>query len=189
MMVGILFVLLILVGALIFFQQTQDGAAGSPAPAELRRWRLQRTRFLEQLAADLQARGLPARADTAGGAVLVSLDALVQPEGAELPIPKAPAVAGLAAALAPAVGCVSVPRGAGATCDDTDLLALDSLSVQVRVGSIPSDPALPRDRAARFLSARLAAGLYEDAPVLLGASDRSGGPALALDGGTIGDGH
>lgn len=189
MVVGILFVLLILVGALIFFQQTQDGVTGSPEQSELKRWRLQRSRFLERLTSDLQARGLPARADTAGGTVLVALDGLVQADGSGLPRLKAPAVAGLAGALTPAVGCVSVPRASDPPCPDTDLLSLDGLSVQVRLGATPPDAALPRDRTARFLAASLADAIYGGATSLLRASDRTGGAAVGFDDGTVGDGR
>ena len=183
MVVGILFVLLILIGALLFFQQAQDGAEST---SDLRRWRAQRDRFLERLAVDLQGRGLRALADTAGGTVLVDLDGLVQPEGASLPSLKAPAVAELAAALAPAVGCVSVPRGSGPGCVDTDLLFLDGLSVQVRLGGTPTGAALPRAPVARFLAARLSAALYGAAPPLLTASDRAGSGAVSFDDGTVG---
>ncbi len=189
MVVGILFVLLILIGALIFFQQTGDGVAGSPSREELRRWRAQRGLFLEHLAADLVDRGLPARADTAAGAVLVGLDALARPEEAGLPALRAPAVAELAAGLAPALACVSLPRAEGSACGGIDLLSLDSLSVQVRLGATPPDAALPRDRAARFLAAALSTALYADAPALLAASDRVGGAAVAFDDGTVGTGR
>ena len=189
MVVGILFVLLILIGALIFFQQTQDGVAGSPFQSELRRWRMQRIDFLERLAADLQSRGLSARADTAGGTVVVPLDDLVRVEAGGLPVLKAPAVAGLAAALAPAVGCVSVPRASNSSCADTDLLSLDGLSVQVRLAQSQPGATQSRDRTALFLATSLSNALYGDAPPLLRASDRVGGAALAFEAGTTGDGH
>ncbi|MGI3903977.1 MAG: hypothetical protein ACRYGP_33320 [Janthinobacterium lividum] len=189
MVVGILFVLLILIGALIFFQQTQDGVAGSPAQSELRRWRAQRITFLERLASDLQARGLPARVDTAAGTVTMPLDVVADLAGAGLPQVRPAGAAGLAAALAPVVACVSVPRAAGPDCADTDLLSLDGLSVQVRVGAASPNAALPRDRSARYLSATLSNVLYGDAPALLRASDRVGGAAVAFDAGTVGDGR
>lgn len=189
MVVGILFVLLILIGALIFFQQTQDGVTGSPAQSELRRWRMQRNAFLERLVADLQARGLAARADTAAGTVSMPLDGLADLAGAGLPRIKAAAVADLAGALTPALGCVSVPRASAPACADTDLLSLDGLSVQVRLGETPADAALPRDRAARYLSTSVSNALYTASPALLRASDRVGGAAIAFDDGTVGDGR
>ena len=189
MMVGVLFVLLILIGALIFFQRTEDGVTGSPEPSELKRWRLQRDRFLERLAGDLGVRGLTARADTAASAVLVSLDGVAKLDGPDLPGPRGPAVSDLAGALAPAVGCVTDDRTPGPACADTDLLSLGALSIQVRLGATQPSAALPRDRAARFLAAALSNALYAKAPSLLRASDRSGGPAVGFEDGTVGNGR
>ena len=190
MVVGILFVLLILVGALIFFQQTQDGVAGTSAQSQQRRWRQQRDLFLQRLVANLQAKGLPASADTAGGAVLISLDELEESRmSGGLPVLKVTAVAGLAGALAPAIGCVSVPRGSASSCPDSDLLSLDGLTMQVRIGAVLPDAALPRDRAARFLSTNLAETLYNSEPDLLRASDRRGAAVVGFDSGTLGNGR
>ena len=190
MVVGILFVLLILVGALIFFQQTQDSVTGTSAQSQQRRWRQQRDLFLQRLVADLQTKGLPASADTAGGAVRVPLNGLVEASmSGGLPELKGTVVVGVAGALAPAVSCVSVPRASVSSCPDSDLLSLDGLTMQVRVGAVPSDSALPRDRAARFLAASLAEALYGSAPDLLRASDRRGTAVIGFDSGTLGDGQ
>ena len=190
MVVGILFVLLILIGALIFFQQTQDGVEGAAAHSQQRRWRQQRDFFLQRLVANLQTKGLPASADTAAGAVLMPLDGLSEARmSGGLPELKATVVAGLAGALAPAIGCVSVPRASVSSCPDSDLLSLDGLTMQVRVGAVLPDAALPRDRAARFLAASLAEALYSSAPDLLRASDRRGAAVIGFDSGTLGNGQ
>ncbi len=186
MVVGILFVLLILIGAMVFFQRAEGETA--EALPDHRRWRWEHDRFLDRLAADLAAQGLPARADTAAGAVLVRLDEIVRLDGPGLPGLQEPAAASLAGALSPAVGCVSVPRASGRSCADTDLLSLDSLHVQVRLGTISGNAALPRDRAARFIAAIVSNSLYTQAPSLLRASDRAGAPAIGVEDGTVGDG-
>lgn len=188
MVVGILFVLLILVAALIFFQRAEDGMSGASPEAESRRWRLERDQFLDRLAGTLTAKGLPASADTAAGTVLVRLDRVIRLDGPGLPGLREPAAATLADALSSAVGCVSIPRTSGPDCADEDLLALGSLSVQVRLGAIPRDMGLPRDRAARFITATLSNFLYQQASSLLRASDRAGAPAVGFDDGTVGDG-
>lgn len=182
MVIGILFVLLILVAALIFFQQVQDNSATSEAAKQesaIRRAEI--ATFLGALAERLRGDGIEATVDLAGGAVLLPLRDVVSVEAGGLPGVRAEATARLGAALTGLVSCVSQPRTAGAACAAFDRLHLDALDVRVLTGALPGVAVLPRDRFGRLASALLSAALLRNEAGLLGASDDAGQRVIAFD--------
>jgi len=182
MVIGILFVLLILVAALIFFQQVQDNTVTSEAARQesaIRRAEI--AAFLGTLADRLRGEGLDATVDLAGSAVLLPLHQVVAVERQGLPGVEAEATARLGRTLTGLVSCVSQPRNAGAACAAYDRLHLDALDVRVSTGALPPGTALPRDRFGRLASALLSAALLRNETGLLQASDEAGQRVMAFD--------
>ena len=182
MVIGILFVLLILVAALIFFQQVQnDAVTSAAAKQETAIRRAEIAGFLNALAERLRGDGMAATADLAGNAVVLPLTDVVAAESRGLPGVKDEAVARLGATLTELVSCVSQPRRADAACAAFDRLHLDALDVRVLTGSLPAAVGLPRDRFGRLASALLSASLLRNSTGLLQASDDAGQRVIAFD--------
>ena len=185
MIVGILFVLLILIGALIFFQQSQaqTDATMQSRQDELRR-RRQADEFLDGIAIALASRGIPAQADYAAGAVLVPLSAVAEADAPGfVPFPREEALAALGAAMIGPVGCVSFPRRPSPACPEPDLLDLVSMQVETRMGHLPAGAAITQGEASRLTGALVASGLLNRSLPLLRATEAEGGRLLSFGSG------
>jgi hypothetical protein len=186
MIVGVLFVLLILIAAQMFF--TQWGADPEDAARRERQaqaqidWERQLTGFLEDVRQRVAAAGLPAAADVTQRTVSVPLSALAAPS------PGAPRIdAGAAGRLGQAVlaslrclaGQGSAPAAREPGCPATYRLRLWQVGTELRLAGAPQGTDLPPDRAGALLGALVTAALLQGAPELLGVSGTSGLPALA----------
>ena len=183
MVIGILFVLLILVAAQIYFQQAQDQTAVTDTArreAALRRAEI--AAFLGTLAERLRVAGLAAIADPEAGAVVLPLGAVVGIDGAGLPLVEAAPAAALGTTLAGLTACVTRPRSAASDCAGYDRLHLDALGIELRTGTLPPAAALPRDRFGDLAGALLSASLLRGAPGLIGASTDVGGRVVTFGG-------
>lgn len=181
MVIGILFVLLILVAAQIYFQQAQDETAvNDAAKREAMVRRADIAAFLDAFAGRLRAEGLNATADAEAGAVLLPLRQVVSVGGAGLPSVAVDAQEKLGAPLSAYTACVTQPRSAAVACSNFVRLALDLLTVRVRVGELPSGVLLPRNRFGDLAEALLAAVLLGGEPALIGASNEAGGRVVTF---------
>lgn len=189
MVIGILFVLLILVAAQVYFAQAQDETTASEAvkrEAALRRADI--AAFLGTLADRLRAGGLDATVDAGSGAVLVPLGQVLTIDARGLPsVGPAPA-ARLGAVLSGMAACVTDPRSAAQPCPTYARLSLDALAVTARVGALPPGAALARARFGDLGSALLSAAVLSDEPSLIGASNPAGGRVVTFGSALAGAG-
>ena len=181
MVIGILFVLLILVAAQIYFQQTDNQTVANEAAkqeAALRRADI--ATFLTTLSDRLRAGGLAATADADKGTVLMPLGEVLGIDAAGLPTVAATLSGRLGPPLAELLACVTAPRSTARNCEAFARLGLDALAVTARLGAVPSGAALPRDRFADLGAALLSARLFGEHPVLIGASNATGGRVVTF---------
>jgi len=181
MVVGILFIFIILIGALLLFQQAQrveDSAKESER--RLDDWQGQKTQFLVALADHLRARGIDARIDLSNTAVVLPLDSVAQlgPDG--LPDIKGGSTRDLGRILALDVGCVASPREDPKSCGPFDLLRLNEAVADIRIGPLSPSASLPQDRFGRLLSDLFAASLLKGSPGLLMLSGTHGDVVLRV---------
>src|SRR5665213_2788398 len=90
MVVGVLFVLLILIGALLFFQSAQSDVTAKQAQSEAQarqraeeertrqEWRTERAALLSFLADHLREHGVEASVDLANASIAIPLDAMAR---------------------------------------------------------------------------------------------------------------
>lgn len=183
MVVGILFILLILIGALLFFQQSaQDENAARGAEHNAQVLDAQITRFLELLGSDLRQRGFGAGVDLANRSVSLPLAVLAKVGPGGLPELSEERAKSLGQALAGDLQClVSVPQHPE-TCGAFDRLRLNGASLQVQTGNLPEGAALPQDQFARLLRSEFAANLFRATPALLSLVNSAGAPILEAAG-------
>ncbi len=182
MVIGILFVLLILVAAQIYFEQEQVDTVSSDATkreAALRHADI--TTFLNALAARLLAAGLTPTVDPENGAILLPLQEVMSVDAGGLPAVQEVPAGRLGTVVAGMISCVTVPRSTDSACPPFGRLGLDRLAVTVRVGTLPPQAALPTDRFGDLGSAMLSAKLMNGAPELVAASSAAGGRVVSFD--------
>jgi hypothetical protein len=186
MVVGIIFVLLILVGALIFFQQAaQEESAATAAQKLAHDWREQEAAFLNWLTGHLHDHGIAAQVDLANTTIVIPLADLARLAPGGLPeIIDAP-TNDLGRALAADLGCVAASRSSALECAPFGLLRLNEAVVQVRAGSLAAGAALPPDRFAHLLASLLGAAILKGAPDLLALSNASGGIVMRTTSATM----
>jgi hypothetical protein len=175
MIVGILFVLLILVAAQMFF--TQWGEAGRPQQQARLEWQREITAFLDDVAQRLRGRGLSVSIDQVDRTIATPLGELVTPGPEQLPRPAPGRVGSLGQALVESLSCLT-GGAAPADCPAFRLLHLGQLRTETRVASPSPIAVLSPDRYASLVSTLLNAALLEGAPSLLAISGSAGGPAL-----------
>ena len=176
MVIGILFVLLILVAAQIYFQQVQDkGATTDVAKREAALRRAEIATFLGRLAERLRADGIAASPDIEAGAVTLPLGDVAGLDAEGLPEILRVKAGALGTTLSEMTACVTEPRRTDPACADVGRLHLDALGIDLRMGTAPPGAALPRDRFGDLAGTLLSAALLRGAPALIGASNGSGG--------------
>ncbi len=183
MVVGILFVLLILIGALLFFQQSsQDEAAAKEAERNARILEAQTVKFLEKIAGDLRQHGFDPRIDLPNRTVSVPLAgfAKIGPDG----LPEVPdqAVKDLGTTLAGDLQCVLPGATSSDPCKAYDHVQLNLASVRVQAGGLQSASALPQDQFARLLTSEFSTALFRGVPRLLNLTNAAGLSALETAG-------
>jgi len=183
MVVGVLFVLLILIAAQMFFVRW----AGSPdelsarekeEQADLAR-KTQVSKFLEDLAIHLRQNGLVVTVDRVNQAILLPLGSLADPTR-DVSVQSSEA-SRLSEVLTGRLRCL--PGQAGpkpGDCPTVNALQLGGLLVEVRVGQVPVGIRLPPDRYALLLSTRLGGLLLRDSSELLAITGSGGAPALQV---------
>jgi hypothetical protein len=184
MVVGVLFILLILISAQMFFSQWPS--APSPAEAAAREAEARRARieadagaFLTELAEALRAAGFSPVVDRLGRSVSVPAAEVLGPaEGGRVPANRQ-ALARFAPAVLSALRCVAgAPRPEACRSGTAVRLARMDLRAQL-AGSAGTTP----DGGARLTGLELAAALFSGAPDLLSLAGTSGTPAVP---GTVG---
>lgn len=178
LVVGILFILLILISAQLFFSQW--GSEPTPEQKaeraeETRRQRVvaDQTRFLERLAADLGKQGFAASIDKAAQSVTVDTAGLVKdPAKSELDQVR---VERLAQTVEAALRCVAVataPTSPGDACGRPYEARLGSAAASVEMSG--AAPGSTPERSLRVLALQFAASFFAAAPDILDINAPSG---------------
>jgi hypothetical protein len=180
MVVGVLFVLLILISAQLFFSQwgtSQDSAKDEADQLPLA-WEEEQRNFLEGLASALRRRGLESAVDLVDRSVVLPLKQVVaaQPDGR--PRLEQQANAALAEVLLQRLRCLEASQAGKNGCPQFKLLILGQLKSEVRLRGQPSAFGYGADRYAHLLSTLMSASLLQNAPELLAWTGAGGGPAL-----------
>src|SRR5260370_32065105 len=180
MVVGVLFILLILISAQLFFSQFQDQSDISPQERIEREWREEIAGFLDRFARALHDRGLEVRVDRANNALGMPLGLLANAGDDGLPRIASDQTQVLGQALNESLGCVTGQAKASGACPASGLLHLARAEIQMRLGAAPELAGLPQARYGRLLESLFAATLLQGTPDLLRESGRDGDVVLRI---------
>jgi hypothetical protein len=172
MAVGVLFIFLILIGSLLFFQTADRVATSTPDSARERQTQL--AAYLKWLAGDLRSRGFTADVDRANAAIVVPLGQLAGVGGDGLPRLEPQAARSLGEVLTRDLACVAPAGDRSGACAAFPLVRLDRAGGEVRIGEAAT-AALAPDRFAYLLADQLSAAMAEASPGLLRLSAADGG--------------
>ena len=176
MAMGVLFIFLILIGSLLFFQTVDKTTGAVSAQNTAREREMQITAYLRGLADDLQAQGLTVEVDLANAAIVLPLGQIAMVGGDGLPKLLPQAAKGLGKVLARDLACVAPmvdrlgDRPAG--CAAFPLLRLDRAGGDVRIGEVAAS--LAPDRFGYLLADELSSAMAEASPGLLSLSSGDG---------------
>ncbi len=183
MVVGILFVLLILIGALLFFQQTsQEESASREAERNARVLNQQITLFLEKVETDLQGHGFETRADVPNKSLGVQLGALAGIGADGFPAVSNSRVEELGRTLAADLQCLFPAPRQPEVCAPYDLLRLNAASFRIETGNLANGAVLPQNQFARLLTSEFTSALFRGTPALLNLINQAGYPAIDTAG-------
>jgi hypothetical protein len=187
MVVGVLFVLLILIGALLFFQTAQTDATAKQAQAQKlaqqqaeearkrQEWRVERTAFLDWIAGHLKERGIAASVDPDNASIAIPLATMAKLGDDGLPALASDATDKLGGTLAHDLACVAAQSDYAGDCAAFHLLRLDTAAMEVRIAPLGPGATLSQDRFGRLLASLLTAELLKGSPDLLRLSGSAGG--------------
>jgi hypothetical protein len=178
MVVGVLFILLILIAAQLFFTRFQSEA--TPQERLEREWREEIAGFLDRFARRLHDKGIEAQLDRANAAVVMPLGEFANAADGGLPRIAAGKTPALGEVLAESLGCVTGPAPRSEGCAQFPLLILSRARLELRNGRVPDGPGLPQDRYGRLLESLFSASLLQASPELLRVSGSDGGIALEI---------
>lgn len=173
MAVGVLFIFLILIGSLLFFQTADKATVSVSAPDAAREQEMQVAAYLGWLVDDLKAKGLAAETDLANAAIVLPLGQVAMIGDDGLPKVKLQAAGDLGHILSHHLACVTPGVERAATCRNFPLLKLDHANGDVRVGEVAA--VLQPDRFGYLLAGELSSAMGEAAPGLLALSAANGG--------------
>ena len=172
MAMGVLFIFLILIGSLLFFQ-TADKMTGAVGAQDSARERaMQITAYLRGLADDLRARGLTAEIDLANAAIVLPLGQIATVGGDGLPKLQPLAAKDLGEVLARDLACVAPGGDRSGECAAFPRLRLDRAGGDVRIGEVAAS--LAPDRFGYLLADELSSAMAEASPGLLSLSAGDG---------------
>lgn len=179
MIVGVLFVLLILVAAQMFFSQWEGKALSARERATQARleWAREINSLLEFTAQRLRAAGLAAIVDRGDVAVVVELDGTLAVAAERGPTIDQTRAGALAQAVAETLGCL-LRQSRPLECPDLKRLRLGQLRIETRLSVAAPIGSLPADRYANLASHLLHAAMLQEVPQLLALTGSAGGPAL-----------
>lgn len=185
LVVGILFILLILISAQLFFSQwgsepTPEQKAERAEEARRQRVVADQTRFLERLAADLTAKGFAASVDKAAQSVTIDTAGLVRDSAKpELDTAKIERLAQTVEAGLRCVGASTAPTTEDDICGKPYEARLASASASVEMSG--AAPGSTPERSLRVLALQFAASFFAAAPGVLDVTAPSGALAVRPD--------
>lgn len=190
MVVGVLFVLLILVAAQMFFIQWAGSPQEMPAREKTEQaalaWEKDITELLEDIAARLHQNKLDVTIDRVRRSLSIPFAAIAEPKHDQAP--RITAASGkLSEVLAGRLRCLPSQTGPkSADCPAVSSLRLGRLEVEARIGEVPEGVRLPADHYASLVSTLLGAALLQDSAELLAITGTGGIPALHMKSSVLG---
>ncbi len=188
MVVGILFILLILISAQLFFAQHVGDEASQEAERRALERERQTTAFLDAFTRRLRAQGFDARLDRPRRTVLMPLVRVMEAAPDGVPQFAEPPMSALAGVLATSLPCVAPQPSVRTDCPDVDLLNLGSLDSEVRITAVPERPPVPSERYGQLATTLFSAALLRLQPGLLALTNLAGTPVLRFSSATKVDG-
>jgi hypothetical protein len=172
MIVGVLFILIVLISAQMFFAQhsMEDADAG----------KLQRSKqirsFLEDVANRLRKNGLEPRLDLARRRLVLSLDQLSLSPMAGIPTFSDQRVEAVGRVLSNRLGCIFTGLAERSDCMDWDVIRLGEVQVELQAGATPPESPLSPDRFSQLATTLFSAKLLGSQPDLLSLTGAGGTP-------------
>jgi hypothetical protein len=172
MIVGVLFILIVLISAQMFFAQhsMEDADAG----------KLQRNKqirsFLEDVANRLRKNGFEPRLDLVRRRLVLSLDQLSLSPMAGIPTFSDQRVEAVGRVLSNRLGCIFTGLPERSDCMDWDVIRLGEVQVELRAGATPPESPLSPDRFSQLATTLFSAKLLGSQPDLLSLTGAGGTP-------------
>jgi hypothetical protein len=178
MIVGVLFILLILISAQMFF--AQHSVDQSAVDNDAKRVSLERNKqiksFLEDVAERLRKNGFDVDVDLIRRQLVLRLDQFSKPTVGGIPKFSDERVEVLGQILSDRLGCVFVSSLTPADCMDWKRLQLGEVQVEVRTGALPAETVLSPERFTQLASTLFSAALLGNRPALLSLTGAAGTP-------------
>lgn len=169
MIVGVLFILLILISAQMFF--AQSAVEQSTADNDAKRISLERnmqiTSFLEDVADRLRKNGFDVDVDLVRRQLALRLDQFSKPAVGGIPKFSDERVEVLGQILSDRLGCVFISSLTPRDCMDWKRLQFGEVQVEVQTGALPAETALSPERFTQLVTTLFSAALLGIRPELL----------------------
>lgn len=182
LIVGVLFILLILISAQMFFAQSPSDDVKDFRQIELER-RKQIAAFMDNVAAKLKDNGFDPQVDVERKIVTLPLEPLRSRSTGDAPKFDDARIVALSRSLLLPLSCASAKAVVSTACPNWNLIHLGEAVVEAGVGSAPLGSNLSRDRYAQLSATVLAAAVFSQSPDLLGLTGSGGGPLVRIIGG------
>ena len=183
LIVGVLFILLILISAQMFFAQSPNDDVKDSKQIELER-RKQIAAFMGDVAAKLKDNGFDPQIDVEHKMVTLPMEPLRSRSTSNMPRFDEAKIVALTRSLLSPLSCASGKVPTATTCPNWNLIHLGEAVVEAGVSNAPSESGLSRERYAQLEAAVLAAAVFSKSPDLLGLTGSGGGPLVRIIGGS-----
>jgi hypothetical protein len=172
MIVGVLFILIILISAQMFFAQhsMEDADAGKLARNK------QIRSFLEDVADRLRKNGFEPGIDLVRRRLTLSLDQLSSSPMAGIPTFSDRQVEAVGRVLSNRLECIFTGPAQPSDCMDWNLIRLGEVQVELRPGALPQESRLSPDRFSQLATTLFSAKLLGSRPDLLSLTGAGGAP-------------
>jgi hypothetical protein len=178
MIVGVLFILLILISAQMFF--AQHSVEQSAVDDDAKKVALERNKqiksFLEDVAERLRKNGFDVDVDLIRRHLVLRLDQFSKPPVGGIPKFSDERVEVLGQILSDRLGCVFVSSLTPADCMDWKKLQLGEVQVEVQTGTLPAETVLSPERFTQLATTLFSAALLGNRPALLSLTGAAGTP-------------
>jgi hypothetical protein len=174
MIVGVLFILIILISAQMFFAQSSMEDADA---AKLERNKQIRS-FLEDVADRLRMNGFEPGIDLVRRRLTLSLDQLSSSPMAGIPTFSDRRVEAVGRILSNRLGCIFTGPAQPSDCMDWNLIRLGEVQVELQAGAPPQESPLSPDRFSQLATTLFSAKLLSSRPDLLSLTGAGGTPLL-----------
>ena len=178
MIVGVLFILLILISAQMFF--AQHSVEQSAVDDDAKKVSLERNKqirsFLEDVAGRLRKNGFDVDVDLIRRQLVLRLDQFSKPAVGGIPKFSDERVEVLGQILSDRLRCVFVSSLTPADCMDWKRLQLGEVQVEVQTGALPAETVLSPERFTQLATTLFSAALLGNRPALLSLTGAAGTP-------------